>query len=89
MRMRQRTLPLILAVSACALAHTAVASASTASSYPAGATRPLRVAKPSELAHAAAAPTGGSSVPTAGSSKSATGSPKSTSKPKPKPKPKG
>ena len=64
----------------------ASASASAASPYPAGATRPLRVAKPSELAHAAAAPTGGSSAPAGGSSASKAKSKKHI-KPKPKPKP--
>ncbi len=43
--------------------------ASASSPYPAGATRPLRVAKPSEFAHTAAAPTGGSSAPAGGSFK--------------------
>jgi hypothetical protein len=60
------------------------ASSASSSPYPAGATRPLRVAKPSELAHAAAAPTGGSSAPAAGSSKAKS---KKHTKPKPKPKP--
>lgn len=49
----------------------AASAASAASPYPAGATRPSRVAKASEFAHAtAAAPTGGSSVPAGGSAKS-------------------
>jgi Glycosyl hydrolase family 76 len=74
----------------CALTYPAPASAS--SPYPAGATRPLRVATPSELAHASSAPTGGASGPTTGSSKPTTSSSSSTSrskskKPKPKPKP--
>jgi hypothetical protein len=64
------------------LAQSAVAFA--ASPYPAGAQRPAKVAKPSEFAHAAAAPTGGSSAPTSGSSKPTptptTGSSKNTSK---------
>ncbi len=57
------------------------APALAVSPYPAGATRPLRVAKPSEFAHAASAPTGGSSAPASGSSKR-------TSKQRPKRKPK-
>jgi hypothetical protein len=60
----------------------APAAASASSPYPAGATRPLRVAKASELAHAAAAPTGGSSAPGIGSSKATA---KKHVKPKPKP----
>jgi hypothetical protein len=61
----------------------APAVASASSPYPAGATRPLRVAKPAELAHAAAAaPLGGSPAPTARSAKS---KPKKHAKPKPKP----
>ncbi len=59
-------------------------AASAASPYPAGASRPLRVAKPSELARAAAAPTGGSSAPGGGSSASKSKS-KKHAKPKPKP----
>jgi Glycosyl hydrolase family 76 len=102
-RSRRGTLLAVLAASVCALAQAGPASAttaaratttarvSTASPYPAGATRPLRVAKPSEFAHAAAAPTGGSSAPASGSSKSTSGSSKTSSKkhskPKPKPKP--
>jgi len=98
--MRQGTLPLFaLGALACALSlsggfaptpASASAAASAASPYPAGATRPLRVASPSELARAAAAPTGGSTAHTSGSSKStsASGSSKPTSKHhKPKPKP--
>lgn len=54
-----------------------VAPASAHSPYPAGATRPLRVAKPSDFARAASAPTGGASAPTSGSSKT-TGSSKSS-----------
>jgi len=57
-------------------------AASAASPYPAGATRPLRVAKVSEFARGAAAPTGGSSVPASGSAKSKS---KKHAKPKPKP----
>ena len=57
-----------------------VASAFGASPYPVGATRPLRVAKASEFARAAAAPTGGSSAPAGGSSKSKS---KKHTKPKP------
>lgn len=49
---------LIALVFACSVAPVA---ASASPSYPAGATRPLRVAKPSEFAHAAAAPVGRSS----------------------------
>ncbi len=87
-RARQGTLLSVLAALACALTLPASpASASAASPYPAGATRPLRVATPAELAHAATAPTGGSSVPTSGSSKSTTGSSKTTPKKHPKPKP--
>jgi hypothetical protein len=67
-----------------ALVAPAASSASASSPYPAGATRPLRAAKPSEFAHAAAAPTGGSSAPAAGSSKAKS---KKHTKPKPKPKP--
>ncbi|HEV3318907.1 MAG TPA: glycoside hydrolase family 76 protein [Solirubrobacteraceae bacterium] len=59
-----------------------VAPAAASASYPAGATRPLRVAKASEFAHAAAAPTGGSSAPARGSSKATS---KKHAKPKPKP----
>lgn len=54
-----------------------VAPASAHSPYPAGATRPLRVAKPSDFARAASATTGGASAPTSGSSKT-TGSSKSS-----------
>jgi Glycosyl hydrolase family 76 len=75
--------PALVAVS---LLHLAPASA--ASPYPAGATRPLRVAKPSEFAHAASAPAGGASAPTTGSSKSTTGSSKRPSKKRTKSKPK-
>jgi hypothetical protein len=57
-------------------------AAFAASPYPAGATRPLKVAKRSEFAHSAAAPTGGSSAPAGGSSKSRS---KKHAKPKPKP----
>ncbi len=95
-RLRQGALLAVLAASLCALSQAAPASASSqesrfqprsgsrsaSSPYPAGATRPLRVAKPSEFARAAAAPTGGSSVSAAGSSK-----PSSKKHPKPKPKP--
>jgi Glycosyl hydrolase family 76 len=71
-------------VSGGALAALAPATASASSSpYPAGATRPLRVAKPAEFAHAAAAaPLGGSSSPAARSAKSKA---KKHAKPKPKP----
>ena len=69
---------LILGVLAGCLAP---ASAWASSPYPAGATRPLRVAKASEFARAATAPTGGS---TALSRSSAS---KSKQRPKPKPKP--
>ena len=66
-RTRLTALPLLaLAVLACALMQVspAPASAASPSPYPAGATRALRIAKPSELAHAAAsAPTGGSTAP--------------------------
>ncbi len=65
------------------------AGPSAGSHYPAGATRPAHVAKPSEFARSASAPTGGSAGPTSGSSTG--GSSKSTkhgAKPKPKPKPK-
>ncbi|HKH79037.1 MAG TPA: glycoside hydrolase family 76 protein [Solirubrobacteraceae bacterium] len=91
-RTRLTALPLLaLAVLACALMQVspAPASAASPSPYPAGATRALRIAKPSELAHAAAsAPTGGSTAP--GASTAAGGSSKPASKhskPKPKPKP--
>jgi hypothetical protein len=87
---------LVLALAGCVLSASASASASaptptptpTLSPYPAGATRPERVVKPSELAHATSASTGGSTAPTSGSSKSSSsGSSKSTSKhSKPKPK---
>ncbi|MGO9249041.1 MAG: glycoside hydrolase family 76 protein [Solirubrobacteraceae bacterium] len=104
-RLVSRTLPFALAALACALALAAStpASASASSPYPAGATRPAHIAKPSEYARAATtAPTGGSTAPasgssksagdpsksTSGSSKSTGGSSKSTSKSKPKPKPK-
>src|SRR5580700_7010684 len=88
-RARQGTLLSVLAALACALTLPASpASAFAASPYPAGATRPLRVAAPAELAHAATAPTGGSSVPASGSSKSTTGSSTTTAKKHPKPKPK-
>jgi hypothetical protein len=60
----------------------APAAASASSPYPAGATRPGRVAKASEFAHAATAPTGGSSASTGGSSSS-----KAKSKKHAKPKP--
>jgi len=60
----------------------APAAASASSPYPAGATRPLRVAKPSEFAHAAAAPTRGSSAPAGSASKAKA---KKHAKPKPKP----
>jgi hypothetical protein len=60
----------------------APAAASASSPYPAGATRPLRVAKPSEFAHAAAAPTRGSSAPPGSASKAKA---KKHAKPKPKP----
>jgi hypothetical protein len=78
---------LALAVFACAVAAPAALAASP---YPAGATRPELVPKPSELAHNASSPsgdTGGASPPgsastlTAGSARSS----KSHSKPKPKP----
>ena len=64
---------------------------STSSAYPAGATRPAWVAKPSEYAHsastgAAVAPVPGSS--SSSSSSSSKGSSKGGSKAKPKPKPK-
>jgi Glycosyl hydrolase family 76 len=69
----------------CALAQAAPVSASASSPYPAGATRPLHVAGPSEFAHSAAsAPRGGSSAPAVGSSKSKS---KSKSKKHAKPKP--
>ncbi len=90
-RLRRTTLLAVLAASGCALlqAAPAFASGSAASPYPAGATRPLRVAKPSELAHSTSAPTGGSSAPASGSSESTTHASKSSSKKRPKkPKPK-
>jgi len=91
-RTRPGVLLFALAALACALTLSASAPvfASAASPYPAGATRPLRVASPSELARAAAVPTGGSTAPTSGFSKSmsASRSSKPTSKHhKPKPKP--
>jgi hypothetical protein len=84
-----RTLLLALAAPVCALLLYAPAPASAASPYPAGATRPLRLAKPSEFAHTAAA-TGGSSAPGGGSSStppSRSPSKLTSKKPKPKPKP--
>lgn len=93
---RQGTPFAVLAASMCALAHasaasaaasaafaTASASAPAASPYPAGATRPARVAKPSEFARAASTHTGGSTRPAASSSKPT--SRKHHKKPKPKP----
>ncbi|HEY2535945.1 MAG TPA: glycoside hydrolase family 76 protein [Solirubrobacteraceae bacterium] len=75
---RAALLAVVCLLGVCALAPAARAAA--ASPYPAGATRPLRVAKPSELAHASAAPIGGSS-----SSSSSKSKPKKHTKPKPKP----
>ena len=106
-RLARRALLFALAALACALAQASPASASEATSagagagagaaasaaspYPAGATRPLRVARPSELAHVAGAPTGGSTAPTSGAtptSGSGSSEPASKhSKHKPKPKP--
>jgi hypothetical protein len=84
-------LPRRLAICALILVVTSllpIAPASAASPYPAGATRPLGLAKRSDLAHAASAPTGGASAPTTGSSRSTTGSSKRTSKKRQaKPKP--
>jgi hypothetical protein len=85
------------AVLVCAvLAPAALAPAALAASpYPAGATRPEIVAKPSELAHSASSSsggTGGASSQSSGSTSTSTPSgststSKSHSKPKPKPKP--
>jgi hypothetical protein len=65
------------------------ATTTTATSpYPAAATRPQIEATPSELAHSAAAPTGGASAPSPGTGLTKTPSPvKSGSTKKPKPKP--
>ena len=63
------------------------ARSSTASPYPAGATRPLRVANPSEFARAASAPTGGSYGPASGSSKRTASSSKDASQKHAKPRP--
>lgn len=65
-RFGHRKLLVVLAALACgsALPASASASASASSPYPAGATRPLRLAKRSEFAHASSsAPTGGSTAP--------------------------
>ncbi len=88
-RLRRATLLAVLAASVCALVQAGPVSATTASAaspYPAGATRPLRVAKPSEFAHAASAPTGGSSAPASGSAKSTSSKKRPKRKPKPKPR---
>jgi hypothetical protein len=87
-----------LAAAACALfagtlAHAAYAPASASASapsvsspYPVGATRPARIAKPSEFARTAASvPTGGSSAPATGSSKPASSKPVPSKHAKPKP----
>ncbi len=85
----QRLAICALVLVACWLSQLAPALA--ASPYPAGATKPLRVANASELAHASAstggssAPTSGSSQPTSGSSKPTTGASKPKSKKHPKP----
>ncbi len=104
-RLAWRTLLFALAALVCSLTQASPAAASVATSvaspaaasvatsvaspYPAGATRPLRVARPSELAHVAGAPTGGSTAPTSGATPtSGSGSSKSASKhSKHKPKP--
>jgi hypothetical protein len=84
---------LLLAATAPAFArvHAArapAASAATASSpYPAAATRPQFVAKPSELAHAALAPSGGASAPSPGTGLTKTPSPTRQGSKKAKPKP--
>lgn len=83
-RMRHGFVPVALILAGILLP----ASASASSPYPAGATRGLRAARASEFAHAAAAPTRGSSAPAGGSSSSPSkAKSKKHAKPKPKPKP--